>query len=80
MSDFFLTFIESLDMIFSQYKETCEFLLHYPTIGGEDLKYIKKAIRNLLQENIDVRSRRLIAEFPGDGVNVFQNFNHIVQT
>ena len=27
---YFLTFIESLDMIFSQYKETCEVLLDYP--------------------------------------------------
>ena len=25
-------------------------------------------IRNILHENIDVHSRRLIAEFPGDGV------------
>ena len=27
---YFLTFIESLEMIFSQYKETCELLLDYP--------------------------------------------------
>ena len=33
----FLTFIESLYMIFSQYRETCEILLHYPTIVGEDM-------------------------------------------
>ena len=53
-------------MIFSQYKETCEVLLDYPKIGGEDIKYyVKKEIRNLLHENIDVNSRRLIAEFPG---------------
>ena len=36
----FLTFMESPDMIFSQYKENCEVLLVYPTIGGEDMKYI----------------------------------------
>ena len=31
---YFLTFVESLLMIFSQYKETCEVLLDYPKIGG----------------------------------------------
>ena len=56
-------------MIFSQYKETCELLLYYPKIGGEDIKdYVKKEIRNLLHANIDVHSRRLISEFPVDGV------------
>ena len=56
-------------MIVSQYKETCEVLLDYPKIGGEDIKYyVKKSIRNLLHANIDVHSRRLISEFPGDGV------------
>ena len=28
--NYFLTFIDSLDMIFSQYRETCEVLLDYP--------------------------------------------------
>ena len=31
---YFLTFVESLVMISSQYKETCEVLLDYPKIGG----------------------------------------------
>ena len=35
---YFLTIIDSLDMIFSQYIETCEFLLDYPKIGGDDVK------------------------------------------
>ena len=49
-------------MIFSQYNETCEILLDYPTIGGEDIKdYVKKSIGNLLHANIDVHSRRFIA-------------------
>ena len=40
---YFLTFIDSLDMIFSQYRETCEFPLDYPKIGGNDGKdYSKK--------------------------------------
>ena len=34
---YYLTFLESLDMIFSQYKETCEVLLDYPKIIGDDI-------------------------------------------
>ena len=40
---YFLTFIDSLDMIFSQYRETCEVLLYDPKIGGDDVEdYAKK--------------------------------------
>ena len=35
---YFLTFVESLEMIFYQYKEICEVLLDYPKIGGENIK------------------------------------------
>ena len=68
---YFLIFVESLEMILSQYKETCEEILDYPKIGGDDVieYYSKKAIRNILHENIDVHSRRFIAEFPKDGIN-----------
>ena len=66
---YFLTFAESLEMTFSQYTETCEVLLDYPIIGGEDIKYFaRKSIRNILHANIDVHSRRLIAEFPIYGI------------
>ena len=67
---YFLTFVESLEMIFSQYTETCEVLLDYPKIGGDDIieYYARKAIRKLFHENIDGHSRRLIAEFPRDGI------------
>ena len=67
---YFLTFVESLEMIFSQYTETCEVILDYPKIGGYDVieDYARKAIRNLLHANIDVHSRILISEFPKDGV------------
>ena len=59
---YFLTFIDSLDMIFSQYRETCEVLLDYPKIGAGNVKdYAKQGIRNLLHANSDVHSRRLIA-------------------
>ena len=78
---YFLTFIDSLDMIFSQYRETCEVLLNYPKMGGDDVKdYAKQAIRNLLRTNSDVHSRRLIAEFPKDGIKCLENCSHIVQT
>ena len=61
-------------MIFSQYTETCEVLLGYPKIGGDDVieDYAKKAIRNLLHANIDVNRRRLIAEFPKDGIKCIE--------
>ena len=71
---YFLTFIDSLDMIFSQYRETFEVLLDYPKIGGDDVieDYAKKAIRNLLHSNIDLHSRRLIAEFPKYGIKCIE--------
>ena len=67
-------------MIFSQCKETCELVLDYPKIGGGDIKDdAKQAIRNLLRANSDVHSRRLIAEFPKDGIKCIENCSHIVQ-
>ena len=70
---YFLTFIDSLDMIFSQYRETCEVLLDYPKIGGDYVKdYEKHTIRNLLHENSDVHSSRLISEFPKDGIKCLE--------
>ena len=71
---YFLTFVESLDMIFLQYTETCEVFLDYPKIGGDDVieDYSKKAIRNLLHTNIDAHSRRLIAEFPKYGIKCIE--------
>ena len=66
---YFLTFIDSLDMIFSQYRDTCEVLLDDPKIGWDNVKdYAKQAIRKLLHANSDVHSRRLIAEFPKNGI------------
>ena len=34
---YFLTFVELLAMIFSQYRETWQVLLDYPKIGGDDI-------------------------------------------
>ena len=72
---YFLVFIDSLYIIFSQYRETCEVLLDYPKIGGHDVieDYAKKAIRKLLHANIDVQSRRFTAELPKDGVKCIEN-------
>ena len=44
---YFLTFIDSLDMIYSQYRETCEVLLDYPKIRGYDVieDYAKKGYK-----------------------------------
>ena len=41
---YFLIFVESLEMIFSQYTTTSEVLLYYPKIGGDDIieDYAKK--------------------------------------
>ena len=36
--DLFSYILVSLEMIFSQYKETCEVLLDYPKIGGYNIK------------------------------------------
>ena len=38
---YFLIFIDSLDMIFSQYRETYEVLLDYPKIEGEMLSIMQ---------------------------------------
>ena len=39
---YFLTFVESLEMIFSQYKESYEVHLDYLKIGGENIKPFSK--------------------------------------
>ena len=78
---YFLTFVESPEMIFSQYKETCDVVLDYPKIGGENIKYlVKKVIKILFHANIDVHSRILIAEFPAGGMKYIEKFNHILPT
>ena len=70
---YFLTFVESLEMIFSQYTENCELITDDPKKGGDDIEdYEKKSIRNILHENIYGHSRRLIAEFPMDGIKCIE--------
>ena len=70
---YFLTFIDSLNMVFSHYRETYEVLRDYPKLEGEDIKdYAKMAIRKNLHANSCVHSRRLIAEFPDDGIKCME--------
>ena len=47
-----------------------KYFFDYPKIGEDDVieDDTKKATRNLLHANIDVHSRRLIAEFPKYGI------------
>ena len=66
---YFLTFIDSLNIIFPQYRETYEVLIDDPKMEGGNVKdYAKISIRNLLHANSCVHSRRLIAEFLEDGI------------
>ena len=70
---YFLTFIDSLNMVFSQYRETYEVLRDYPKLVGQNIKeYAKMSIRNLLHANSCVHSRRLIAKFPEDGIKCME--------
>ena len=71
---YFLIFIDLLGLISSQYRETCEVLLDYPKIGGDDFieDHANKAIRKLLHANIDVHRRILIAEFPKYGIKCIE--------
>ena len=70
---YFITFVESLEMLFYQYEETCEVLLYYPKMGGEDIKsFAKNSIRNILRSNIDVHSRTLITGLPADGIKCIE--------
>ena len=48
-------------------------LRDYPKLEGVNIKeYAKIAIRNLLRANSCVHSRRLIAEFPEDGIKCME--------
>ena len=70
-----LVIVGSLEMISSQYTETCEVIIDYLEIGGGNIEYYsKKAIKNIFHTNIDVHSRRLISEFPMDVIQCIENF------
>ena len=51
---YFLTFIDSIDMICSQYRETCEVFLDYPKIEGDDVieDYLERLHKFLYIEKI----------------------------
>ena len=41
---YFLTFVESQDMVYLQCTETCEVLLDYPRIGGKNIEGFAKIL------------------------------------
>ena len=46
---YFLTFVESLEIIFSKYTETYEVIIDYPKIGGYDIEdYAKYSLWTFL--------------------------------
>ena len=52
-------------------------LLDDPTIGGKGIHdHSRKAIMNILHANIDIHSRRLIYEFPVDGVKIISKLQY----
>ena len=68
-------------MIFSQYTVTYEVHPDYPKTGGENIKDVaKNAIRNISHANIDAHRRRLIAEFPADGIKFIEKLKSHFQT
>ena len=71
---YLLPFVESLDMIFSQYTDACEVLLYYPKIGEDDIieDFAMKPNRNILHANIDIHNKRLISEFTKDGIKCIE--------
>ena len=70
---YFLTFVESLQMIFSQDTENCELLLDYPKIGGEDIEYFAYTeIKNIFHTNTDVQRRIIIDQLPIDKIKCIE--------
>ena len=79
---YFLTFIDSLDMIFSLYRETCQVLLDYSKIGGDDviIYYAKKAIRIFCMQTLMYTVEDRFMSSQKMESNVLRNYNHIVKT
>ena len=79
---YFLTFIDLLDVIFSQYRETCQVLLDDQKIGGNDVieDDAKKDIRNLFLTKLMYTAEDSLMSSQKMESNVLKNYNHIVQT
>ena len=72
---YFLSFINSLKTVLSQFSDTYMFLMDYPSIRGEDLPdYSKKDTWNLLHTYIDAYSQRLIDGCTVDVVQAISTF------
>ena len=66
---YFPSFVNSLKIVLSQFKETYIVLMEYASIRGNDsLDYAKNATWNLFHSYIDAHSQILIDEYTVDGV------------
>ena len=66
---YFPSFVNSLKIVLSQFKETYIVLMEYASIRGNDsLDYAKNATWNLFHSYIDAHSQILIDECPADGL------------
>ena len=70
---YFLTFIDSLNMVFHNIEKLMKCSENIQKWRRKYIKdYAKMAIRNFLHANSCVNSRRLNAEFPGDGIKCME--------
>ena len=78
---YFINFVESLEMIFSQYKETCEVLLDYQKIGGENIKdFVKNPLGMFFMPTLIYISEGWLLNSQEIEWNTLQNLSHIVPT
>ena len=77
---YFLTFIASLDIIVSQYRETCEVLLDYPKLRGGMLRIMQnRPLENFCMPIVMCTSEDLFLSSQKMELNVLKNCSHIVQ-
>ena len=72
---YFLSLMNPLKIILSQFSEEYMILMEYPSIWGEKVPdYAENSIWNLLQAYIDAHTQKFIDECPGDGVQDISRF------
>ena len=77
---YFLKFIDSLDMIFSQYRETYEVLLDYPKIGGMMLRIMQnRPSETFCIPIVMYTTEDWLLSYQKMESNVLKNCNHVVQ-
>ena len=74
---YFLSFMNSLPILFSPISELYMLLMDYPSTRGEELPYYsKKSTWDLLYAYIDSHSKILVDECPGNGVQDISRFKY----